>query len=213
MVANPQHRTFGLRDADRQIRPGWTVRVYPAQDVLQEVGQVTIAGSRLDVQMGLLWHHLDRMVTLEKSRRTPGAEQCKRIRRLAAERLTGEMLEQVVAAVVAAEAARIRRNEIVHQDWRLRGRDAMRSVGELSQITSEDLPAYLEEWDRESRTSKDWQRVPSRSVDVVPAQTVNELREVERELASATNLVSALTFQVASSRETGSPPRYIHPAE
>jgi len=190
----------------------WTVRVYPAQDVLQEVGRVTIAGARLDVQMGMLWHHLDRMVTLEKSRRTPGSKQCKRILRLAEERLTGEMLEQVVAAVVAAEAARVRRNEIVHQDWLLRGRDAMRSVGELVRITSEDLPAYLEEWDRESRTSKDWQRVPSRSVDVVPAQTLNELREVERELASATNLVSALTYRVASSRETGSPPGYIHPA-
>jgi hypothetical protein len=46
--------------------------VYPAQDVLQEVGRVTIAGSRLDVQMATLWHHLDRMVTLEKSRRMPG---------------------------------------------------------------------------------------------------------------------------------------------
>jgi hypothetical protein len=73
------------------------------------------------------------------------------------------------------------------------------------------VPAYLEEWERESRTSKDWQRVPSRSVDVVPAQTLDELREVERELASATNLVSAVTFRVASSRETGSPPGYVHP--
>jgi len=79
------------------------------------------------------------MVTLEKSRRTLGAEQCKGIRRLAAQRLTGEMLEQVVAAVVAAEVAQVRRNEIVHQDWLLRGRDAMPSVGELAQITSERL--------------------------------------------------------------------------
>lgn len=30
---------------------------------------------------------------------------------------------------------------------------------------------------------------------------------------SATNLVAALTFRVASSRETGSPPGYIHPVE
>ena len=185
--------------------------MYPAQDVLQEVGRVTIAGSQLDVQMATLWHHLDRMVTLEKSRRMPGWQQCKQIRLLAAERLTGEMLEQVVAAVVAAEAARTRRNEIVHQDWLLRGRHAMRSVSELARITSEDLPAYLEEWERESRTSKDWQRVPSRSVDVVPAQTLDELREVERELASATNLVSDITFRVVSSRETGSPPGYVHP--
>ena len=181
--------------------------MYPAQDVFQEVGRVTIAGVRLDVQMGMLWHHLDRMVPLEKSRRTPGWKQCERVRRLAAERLSGDMLEQVVAAVVAAEEARARRNEIVHQDWLLRGHDAMRPVSELARITQEDLPACLEE--RESRSSQDWQRVPSRSVDVVPAQTLDELREVERELASVTNLVSALTFRVASSRETGSPPGYI----
>jgi hypothetical protein len=85
----------------------------------------------------------------------------------------------------------------------------MRPVSELGRITQEDLPAYLEEWERESRSSQDWQRVPPRSVDLVPAQTLDELREVERELASVTNLVSALTFRVASSRETGSQPGYI----
>lgn len=84
--------------------------MYPAEDVLREVGRDTIAGSRLDVQMGMLWHHLERMVPLEKSRRTPGWKQCERVRCLAAERLTGDMLEQVVAAVAAAEAARARRD-------------------------------------------------------------------------------------------------------
>ncbi len=165
----------------------------------------------MDVQMGMLWHHLDRRVKLEDSRRAPGAEQCKRVRRLAAERLTGDLFEEVVAAVAAAEAARVRRNEIVHQDWLLRGRDATRPVTELARIAPEDLSAYLEEWERESKASQEWQRVPSRSVDVVPAQTLDELRNVERELATATDLVSALTFRVASSRETGRPPGYVHP--
>jgi hypothetical protein len=185
--------------------------MYPGPDLLQEVGRVTIAGSRLDVQLGMLWHHLDRSVRLEDSRRAPGAEQCKRVRLLARERLTGDMLEQVVAVVVAAEAARARRNEIVHQDWLLRGPDAMRPVSELARIQPEDVPAYLEAWERESRTSQDWQRVPSRNIDVVPAQTLDELRDVERKLAAASQLVSALTFRVASSRETGNPPGYVHP--
>lgn len=51
--------------------------------------------------------------------------------------------------------------------------------------------------------------MPSRSVDVVPAQTLDELQKVERQLADVTDLVSALTFQVASSRETGPPPGYV----
>jgi hypothetical protein len=34
--------------------------VYPAQELLQEVGRVTIAGPRLEVQMGALWWQLDK---------------------------------------------------------------------------------------------------------------------------------------------------------
>lgn len=170
---------------------------------------MTIAGSRLDVQMGLLWHHLDRSVDLELSRKAHGAKQCQRVRRLADERLTGDMRDAVLAAVDAAESARTHRNEIVHQDWVLRGRDAMRPVSELSGIGQGDLPAYLAEWERESKASQEWQRVPSQSVDVLPAQTLDDLW-VERELSAATDPVSALTFQVPSSRETGSPPGYVH---
>lgn len=172
---------------------------------------MTIAGSRLDVQMGMLWHHLDRTTKVDACRRVSGREQCRQVRRLAEERLIGHLLEQVLAAVAAAEAARARRNEIVHQDWLLRGRDAMRSVSDLAGIDGEDFGAYLEEWERESKTSEDWQRVPSQSVDVIPAQTVDELRQVERGLAAATEGVSALTFRVASSRDTGRPPGYVHP--
>jgi hypothetical protein len=60
--------------------------------------------------------------------------------------------------------------------------------------------------------SPEWQRVPSRSVEVVPAQTLDELRQVEPELAAAAELVTQLTFAVASSRETGKPPGHIHPS-
>jgi hypothetical protein len=187
------------------------IGVYPGSEVLLEVGRVTIAGSRLDVQMGLLWHHLDRSVDPEVTRKAPGAKQCEQVRRLAQTRLAGDLQVDVLAALEVAEASRARRNEIVHQDWLLRGRDAMRPVAELGLTDAEDLPAYLEEWERESETSQDWQRVPGRSRDVLPAQTFEELRRVEREIAAATVLVSELTFRVASSRETGSPPGSLHP--
>ncbi|MDQ6617928.1 MAG: hypothetical protein M3083_25085 [Actinomycetota bacterium] len=113
------------------------------------------------------------------------------------------MFEQVIAAVKAAEAVRHRRNEIIHQDWVLNSRDAMRSVAKLAQVEPEDMPAYLEEWDRESNTSTDWKRVPSRGIDVAPAQTLDDLAVAQR--------VYVLTFHVASSRETGKPAGYIHP--
>ena len=191
----------------------WNGDMYPGPDLLQEVGRVTIAGARLDFEMGLLWHHLDRSVPFQESRRASGAEQCRQVRRLATERLTGPMFEQVIALVEAAEVARQRRNEIIHQDWVLNSRDAMRSVAELTQVKPDDMPAYLEEWDRESKRSNDWQRIPSRGIDVVPAQTLDDLQKVERELATVGQRVYGLTFQVASSRETGNPFGYIHPTE
>lgn len=184
--------------------------MYPAPDVLQEVGRVTLAGSRLDIQMGILWHHLDRTIDLDRARRASGATQCQHVRALSETKLVGDLRDRVVAAVDAAEAARSRRNEIVHQDWLLRSRDAMRPVAELEGVAPVDMPEYLEDWERESKASQDWLRVPSKSTDVVPALSVEELREVERALAEVTTTVSGLTFAVASSRETGRPPGYVH---
>lgn len=87
----------------------------------------------------------------------------------------------------------------------------MRPVAEFAQIAPQDQATYLEEWERESKASPDWQRVPPRSVDVLPAQTLDDLRGVERELAAVTGRVTRLTLRVASSRESGRPPGYVHP--
>src|SRR5450759_1300736 len=77
-------------------QPSWSpLRVRPA---LAWGGSGPGRGTRHRPRSG----SLDRMVPLEKSRRTSGAEQCRQVRRLAVERLTGDMLEQVCAAVVAA---------------------------------------------------------------------------------------------------------------
>jgi hypothetical protein len=123
----------------------WTDAVYPGPEVLQEVGRVTIAGSRLDIQIGMLWHHLDRTIDINDARRAYGAEQCRRVRNLARSRLTGEMQDQVLAAVDMADAARKKRNEIVHQDWLLRGPDAMRPVADLARVDPADLPRLTED--------------------------------------------------------------------
>jgi hypothetical protein len=90
--------------------------------------------------MGMLWHHLDRTTDLNHARRASGAEQCRHFRKLAQSRLIGEMREQVLAAVDAAAAAREKRNEIVHQDWLLRGPDAMRPIAELASVAPADMP-------------------------------------------------------------------------
>ncbi len=186
--------------------------MYPGPEVLQEIGRITIAGSRLDIQMGHLWHHLDRSVPFEETRWKPGAEQAKKVRRLADTRLTGSMQTRVLAAVDAAEQARARRNEVVHQDWILRNRAATRPVSEWLAVASEDQAAYLEQWEREPMDSEEWQRVPRRGTNVDTAPELADLVAVERALSQATDEVTALTFGVASSRETGKPPGYVHPS-
>jgi hypothetical protein len=153
--------------------------MYPGPDVLMEVGRIAIAGARLDVQMGELWHHLDRSVSFEEARSEFGSAQRRKVTRLAEERLFGELHEQVIAAVQEAWEASRQRNEVIHQGWLLRGPDAMRSWADWFAVLPEDRAAYLEEWDRESKDSPNWQRVPMKTIDVFPAQPPSELRDIE----------------------------------
>jgi hypothetical protein len=105
--------------------------MYPPTDVLEEVGRVTIAGARLDLEMGMLWATFDHSADAEKARMAPGAEQARSVRKLADRWLAGELLTAVLDMADQADNVRNRRNDIVHQDWMLRGRDAMRLVSDL----------------------------------------------------------------------------------
>jgi hypothetical protein len=181
--------------------------VYPAEELLQEVGRVTIAGSRLEIQLGRLWWHLDKdNVTEETTRKLGIDKQARAIRTLAHTNLWGDLQSAVIEAVETAQNAADRRNNIVHQDWVLRGRDAMRPVADMPDFTSyRELSRYVDQWERETRDSPDWLRQPSKSFDLVRAQTLPELVKVERALAAATDRVTGLVFAVASARDTGRP--------
>jgi hypothetical protein len=85
----------------------------------------------------------------------------------------------------------------------------MRSVGDLASVTEGDLASYLDEWRRETKESAHWQSVPHDSIEVVRAQTLDDLRAVEQALAAATDRVTELTFSVASAREAGTPPGWV----
>lgn len=85
---------------------------------------------------------------------------------------------------------------------RARRHAASKRFADLSGV---ELEAYRIKWEREARESAEWQGVPHDSIEVVGAQTLDELREVERALAHATDLVNQLIFSVASARE-GWPP-------
>lgn len=185
--------------------------MYPAEELLQEVGRVTIAGSRLDVQMSFLWWHLDpKHVDQVRARRASGGAQSKAVRQLTDTRLAGALREAVLEALEEADGARELRNEVVHQDWVLRGPDSMRTAAEVSSVASEDLSSYLDEWEREAVASEDWLRLPARAMDLITTQPLEDLRLVERRLAAVTARVQALVFAVASARDTGMPAGYVH---
>ena len=75
------------RAQGRNGRP-YYAGVYPAQELLQEVGRVTIAGARLEVQMGALWWQLDRGSVDEiTARKDSISMQVANVRRLAGIRL------------------------------------------------------------------------------------------------------------------------------
>lgn len=185
--------------------------MYPAEELLQEVGRVTIAGSRLDVQLSYLWWHLDpQHVDQARARRASGSAQSKAVRQLTGARLTGALGDAVLAALEEADDARELRNEVVHQDWVLRGPDALRTAAEVSSVATEDLSSYLDEWEREAVASEDWRRLPARAMALVPTQPLEDLRLVERRLAAVAARVQALVFAVASARDTGMPAGYVH---
>jgi hypothetical protein len=124
--------------------------VYPSIEVLAEVGRVTVAGSRLDLWMGFLWAHLDRNAEESSVRRESGATQQDHVRKLAQSRLNGDLQAAVLEAIEIADRARKRRNEIVHQDWVLRGRDATRPVSDFAHLRGAELEDYRVEWEREA---------------------------------------------------------------
>jgi hypothetical protein len=160
--------------------------------------------------MGLLWHHLDPTVDVIHARTSFGSVQEREVQHLASERLSGEMHDQVIAAVKAARAAREQRNEVVHQDWVLRF-----PLSELVGKSLDDLaPDLRPDRDEIGRTFKDspyWQRLPRNSIDVVSPPSLGELQSIERALAAATDSIEWLTFRVASSRDMGKPEGYVRP--
>lgn len=94
------------------------MRVYPAREVLEEVGRVTISGARLDLQTAFLLHHLDPNAgPLERVRRMGGGALSRATRARAEEHLAEPLLGRALAVLSDADEARELRNDAVHQEW------------------------------------------------------------------------------------------------
>ena len=91
------------------------------------------------------------------------------------------------------------------------GPEGLRVVSDQSGIPVEEAQAQYQAWQRQSKDSESWQRVPARKVTVEAAPSLDDLMTVEKALTRAAEATVSMTFHVASSRVVGEPPGYLHP--
>jgi hypothetical protein len=167
-------------------------------EVLLEVGRTTVAASRLDLALTRLWNTLDRTT---KGRRVRGGKGVRaRVRRLACERLTGHLLDELLEAMDTAEDLARNGNALLHQDWAVADPAGSPPSG----------PAGPHDPDGLVR----WHSLPpvtdgeeGGAGDVVPA-----LRRLEARLTELTGRLDDLTNAVARARDLGDPPDWDGPA-
>ncbi len=187
--------------------------MYPDDITLIEVGRIAIAAGRLDAELGALWWHLapDHVNEVD-ARKAPAGKLRDKIRTLARQRLDDEHSDALLAFVNEVQSVQKRRNEVLHSRWLLRGL-AMRPVSEFFHLDEEQRAEYVARWEREAVASADWRRQPSDSLTLVDPHHLDELREVERDLARISDIAVQWHFRIASMREAGKPPGWLGPPE
>jgi hypothetical protein len=180
--------------------------MYPDEQILMEVGRISIAAGRLDADLGALWYQLaPDLVDELKARRAQAGKVRDNIRALANQRLDPTHCGPLVAFVDEAEAAQTERNGVMHSRWLLRGQDATRPVSEFLTLSEEERSDYMERWEREAVASEGWRRQANDSMDLGEPQHLDELIAIERRLANASHVAQRWSFQIASMRELKSP--------
>ncbi|WP_432501086.1 hypothetical protein [Kineococcus arenarius] len=89
----------------------------PTDDVLREIGRVAVAGAEVDHALSRLGSVLDRTAKGTKVRGGKGTRA--RIRKLACERVTGHLLDQLLQSIDTAEVLARHQHLALHQDWSL----------------------------------------------------------------------------------------------
>lgn len=186
--------------------------MYPDEQILMEVGRITVAAGRLDADLGVLWWQLapDKVDQL-KARSAPAGDVRKKIKALATERLDSAYRDPLVAFVGEVEAVQMQRNAVMHSRWLLRDQDATRPVSEFLALSEEQRGAYIEQWEREARVSEGWRRQANDSLELGEPYRLDELIAIERRLANASHVAQRWNFWIASMRVAGSPSGWLGP--
>ena len=197
----------------------------PSDDVLLEVGRLTLATSRVDQGLSQLWSTLDRTAAGRRIRGGKGMRA--RIRRLACDRLTGYLLDELLQAVDTAEELARSQHALLHQPWALTeatgdgGPDGESPGGPggehaTPRPAADDHPRHPHRWRRAPDDLSRWRPAstsgavsspPGAADDVLPA-----LQRPHAETAELAEHLDDLACGVARARDLGDPPDWDGPA-
>jgi hypothetical protein len=174
---------------------------YPSDEVLAEIGRVTIAAGRVDLQLALILvaikyaEPLDILLTWSSSRLH------KQVRKELERLFEEDLLELAVAAVDAAAIQLDKRHVVVHSLWEANPRDTSFKVDILAGLTSQDeLDALVRERGRGAR----YRTRHPRGGGSGP-QEVAELAQIRTDLEASKYALDRLRFVLASALFAGSP--------
>ena len=185
---------------------------HPADDVLRQLGRVAVATAAVDHALFRLRTTLDRTAVDGRARgdrARAGKGTRTRVRKLACERLTGQLLDEVLQGVETAEALLEREHRSRYRYWALGEEPPAGGAGGGSHPGPE-------RWQRAPDELSRWR--PSRGgapVDAAPRGPEDDLEPLGRlhdELIALVRRLEDLTCGVARARDLGDPPEWDGPA-
>jgi hypothetical protein len=111
---------------------------YPSDEVLAEIGRVTIAAGRIDLQLALILVAIKCAEPLEVLLTWSSSRLHKQVRKELERLFEEDLLELAVAAVDAAVMQLDKRHVVVHSLWEPNPRDTSFKVDILAGLTSQD---------------------------------------------------------------------------
>jgi len=175
--------------------------LYPASEILAEMGRVTIAAARVDRQLALVLLAIKYSKSFEELLKQNSNELYKTLKRRLVELFEGELLGRATTGLEEVRKRIEVRHQVSHSIWNPDDRSDRFSAELLARIRSqEELDRLLSE----RGTSAEWQTFHPKTGDPGP-QTLSDLKKARADLEEAARWLERLRFTLASALFAGEP--------
>jgi hypothetical protein len=175
--------------------------MYPASEVVAEIGRVAIAATLVDHELALVLDALKFPKSYEELIRLPGRVLREKLEARIAEYFESETQALVDEIMSIVRASLMARNSVVHSIWRLEDKQRHVEVGTLDAVRSE---VELNQVIRERGAQMKWQTLDPKTSAAGPS-TVEEISKVRIGLEQAEEWLTALRFRLPSALFVGKP--------